>query len=69
MERFAEGAEDLRWFKSRHSGSDGGDCVEVAECGSGAVYVRDSKAVGMGGAVLRVRRDVWAAFVRVVAAD
>ncbi|WP_326755985.1 DUF397 domain-containing protein [Streptomyces hirsutus] len=55
----------LAWFKSSYSGTNGGDCVEVATA-AGAVYVRDSKAVG-GGPVLRVGRDEWAAFVALAA--
>ncbi|MFF0557976.1 DUF397 domain-containing protein [Streptomyces sp. NPDC004266] len=61
VERMAEHGDGLHWFKSSYSGSDGGDCVEVA-AGLDAVYVRDSKVVG-GGPVLRVNRDEWAAFV------
>lgn len=61
MERVTENVEELRWLKSSYSGSDGGDCVEVA-AGHGAVYVRDSKVAG-GGPVLRVGRGEWAAFV------
>ncbi|WSC56790.1 DUF397 domain-containing protein [Streptomyces sp. NBC_01744] len=61
MERVTENVDELRWFKSSYSGSDGGDCVEVA-AGHGAVYVRDSKVAG-GGPVLRVGRGEWAAFV------
>jgi hypothetical protein len=56
-----EQSDELAWFKSSYSGTSGGDCVEVA-AGAGAVYVRDSKAVG-DGPVLRVGRDEWAAFV------
>ncbi|MDF6061651.1 MULTISPECIES: DUF397 domain-containing protein [Streptomyces] len=56
-----ENVDKLRWFKSSYSGSDGGDCVEVA-AGHGAVYVRDSKVAG-GRPVLRVGRGEWAAFV------
>ncbi|GAB2442980.1 DUF397 domain-containing protein [Streptomyces incanus] len=56
-----EQSSELAWFKSSYSGTSGGDCVEVA-AGSGAVYVRDSKAVG-DGLVLRVGRGEWAAFV------
>lgn len=52
---------DLAWFKSSYSGTNGGDCVEVA-AGAGAVYVQDSKAMG-DGPVLRVGRDEWVAFV------
>ncbi|MCX4785759.1 MULTISPECIES: DUF397 domain-containing protein [unclassified Streptomyces] len=61
MEQVTGNVDELRWFKSSYSGSDGGDCVEVA-AGPGAVYVRDSKIAG-GGPVLRVGRGEWAAFV------
>ncbi|MEU6770196.1 DUF397 domain-containing protein [Streptomyces sp. NPDC046759] len=61
VERVAENGDGLHWFKSSYSGSDGGDCVEVA-AGVNAVYIRDSKAVG-GGPVLRIGRGEWAAFV------
>ncbi|MFH9706533.1 DUF397 domain-containing protein [Streptomyces luteogriseus] len=54
-------AAELDWFKSSYSGTNGGDCVEVA-ASLDAVYVRDSKAVG-DGPVLRVGRGEWAAFV------
>jgi len=49
------------WFKSSHSGSGGGDCVEVATS-QDAVCVRDTKAEG-NGPVLRIARGGWAAFV------
>ncbi|CAL9549853.1 hypothetical protein SUDANB106_04429 [Streptomyces sp. enrichment culture] len=55
---------ELSWSKSSYSGPNGGDCVEVA-AGPDAVYVRDSKAVG--GPVLRIGRDGWAAFVALAA--
>jgi Domain of unknown function (DUF397) len=61
VERMAERVDGLRWFKSSYSGSDGGNCVEVA-ADLDAVYVRDSKVVD-GGLVLRVGRGQWAAFV------
>ncbi|MFE7396349.1 DUF397 domain-containing protein [Streptomyces sp. NPDC057557] len=61
VEQVTENVDELRWFKSSYSGSDGGDCVEVA-AGPGAVHVRDSKVAG-GGPVLRVGRGEWAAFV------
>ncbi|MFC4607118.1 DUF397 domain-containing protein [Streptomyces maoxianensis] len=54
-------AAELDWFKSSYSGTNGGDCVEVA-AGLDAMYVRDSKVVG-GGPVLRVSRGEWAAFM------
>ncbi|MFF0075885.1 DUF397 domain-containing protein [Streptomyces sp. NPDC005494] len=53
--------DTLHWCKSSYSGSDGGDCVEVA-AGPGAVFVRDSKAGG-DGPVLRVGHGGWEAFV------
>ncbi|KUN89053.1 hypothetical protein AQJ66_06235 [Streptomyces bungoensis] len=61
VERVAEIGDGLHWFKSSYSGSDGGDCVEVA-AGVDAVYVRDSKVVGAG-PVLRIGRGEWASFV------
>ncbi|MEZ3181606.1 DUF397 domain-containing protein [Streptomyces pimonensis] len=65
IDQHVEQSGDLAWFKSSHSGTNGGDCVEVA-AGAGAVYVRDSKAAG-DGPVLRVGRDEWAAFVALAA--
>ncbi|MFE2279677.1 DUF397 domain-containing protein [Streptomyces sp. NPDC059454] len=61
VEQVTENVDGLHWFKSSYSGSDGGDCVEVAT-GLDAVYVRDSKIAG-DGPVLRVGRGEWAAFV------
>lgn len=49
----------LRWFKSSHSGSGGGDCVEVAIAVT-AVHVRDSKDVARPG--LSVSTASWDAF-------
>ncbi|ALO98704.1 hypothetical protein SHL15_7707 [Streptomyces hygroscopicus subsp. limoneus] len=53
-------ASGLTWFKSSYSGTEGGDCVEVA-AGTAAVHVRDSKAAA--GPVLTVSREAWAGFV------
>ncbi|AXL93581.1 DUF397 domain-containing protein [Streptomyces sp. CB09001] len=61
----AEHLDRLHWFKSSYSGSDGGNCVEVAT-GLNAVYVRDSK-IGGDGPVLLVNRGGWAAFVALTA--
>jgi hypothetical protein len=66
VEQVADSMDGLRWFKSSYSGSDGGDCVEVA-VRPGDVFVRDSK-VTVDGPVLRVGRDEWAAFVSLAAA-
>ncbi|MFE5045149.1 DUF397 domain-containing protein [Streptomyces sp. NPDC056637] len=65
VEQVADTVNRLNWFKSSYSGSDGGDCVEVA-AGLDSVYVRDSKVAG-GGPVLRVGRGEWAAFVGLAA--
>lgn len=65
VKQVSEHVDGLRWFKSSHSGSGGGDCVEVA-VGLDTVYVRDSKTAD-GGPVLRVGRDEWAAFVTLAA--
>ncbi|MFF8841502.1 DUF397 domain-containing protein [Streptomyces sp. NPDC015127] len=54
------GPARLDWFKSTCSGSDGGDCVEVA-ASVDAVHVRDSKDTARPG--LRVSRASWAWFV------
>ncbi|MFE9053335.1 DUF397 domain-containing protein [Streptomyces mutabilis] len=65
VEQVTENVDGLHWFKSSYSGSDGGDCVEVA-AGPDTVYVRDSKAAG-DGPVLRVGWGEWAAFVTLMA--
>ncbi|GAA2336656.1 hypothetical protein Scani_02940 [Streptomyces caniferus] len=54
-------ASGLAWFKSSYSGTEGGQCVEVA-AGNAVVHVRDSKDVA--GPVLTVSREAWAGFVR-----
>ncbi|MER8233769.1 DUF397 domain-containing protein [Streptomyces sp. NPDC094049] len=60
------GTDSLAWFKSSHSGGDGGQCVEVAT-GAETVHVRDSKDVARPG--LRVSYGAWAGFVGLVAAE
>jgi hypothetical protein len=49
----------LTWRKSSHSGSGGGDCVEMALT-PGTVHVRDSKQ--QAEAVLTFSEAQWAAF-------
>ncbi|GHD21698.1 hypothetical protein GCM10010313_55600 [Streptomyces violarus] len=56
-------ASGLTWFKSSYSGTEGGDCVEVAAATT-AVHVRDSKDTT--GPVLTVSREAWAGFVELV---
>ncbi|MDT0406340.1 MULTISPECIES: DUF397 domain-containing protein [Streptomyces] len=50
----------LCWRKSSYSGSDGGDCVEVAPAFS-TVYVRDSKNRALPSITVSAER--WTAFV------
>ncbi|MFH9106887.1 DUF397 domain-containing protein [Streptomyces albus] len=50
----------LVWVKSSYSGTEGGQCVEVA-AGTTVVHVRDSKDTA--GPVLTVSREAWAGFV------
>ncbi|BCL16134.1 DUF397 domain-containing protein [Micromonospora sagamiensis] len=51
-----------RWRKSRYSGSNGGNCVEVADNLPGLVAVRDSK--DPAGPVLTFTPTAWRAFIR-----
>lgn len=53
-------ASGLSWFKSSYSGTEGGECVQVAS-GTAVVYVRDSKTTA--GPILTVSREAWAGFV------
>ncbi|MGW1467577.1 DUF397 domain-containing protein [Streptomyces sp. NPDC002308] len=55
---------ELRWFKSSHSGAEGGNCLEVATS-PGTVHVRDSKQ--HTGPVLTLAPDAWTAFVAATA--
>ncbi|SFF49523.1 protein of unknown function [Actinacidiphila alni] len=55
------------WRKSSYSGSNGGDCVEVADNVPGTVPVRDSK--DPQGPALAFSADAWTAFVADVKAD
>ncbi|MBC2868887.1 DUF397 domain-containing protein [Streptomyces mexicanus] len=59
-------ASGLAWFKSSYSGTEGGQCVEVA-AGTTAVHVRDSKVAP--GPVLVVSRQAWAGFVGLAASE
>jgi len=54
-----DGNGALSWQKSSYSGSNGGQCIEVAA--SGGVLVRDSK--NPDGPVLTFPADAWGAFV------
>ncbi|SBT52084.1 DUF397 domain-containing protein [Micromonospora narathiwatensis] len=54
-----------KWHKSTKSGSNGGDCVEVADNLPGVVGVRDSK--DPTGPVLTFGPAAWRAFLARVA--
>jgi hypothetical protein len=56
------GLSGATWHKSSHSGSNGGQCVEVARNLPGIVAVRDSQAPD--GPKLIVPAREWAAFIR-----
>jgi hypothetical protein len=58
--------EGSKWRKSSRSGSQGGDCVEVAEL-SGAIGLRDSKNPGGGHQV--VSREAFAGLARWIKRD
>lgn len=51
---------DLTWRKSSFSGANGGDCVEIAETGTG-VLVRNSKLIEEG--TIPFTRSELAAFI------
>jgi hypothetical protein len=48
------------WVKSSYSGSQGGNCVEVAVSAQGRVLVRDTK--DREGAMLAFTPDLWREF-------
>ena len=51
---------NLTWVKSSYSGSQGGNCVEVAVGGQDAVLVRDT--MNRAGAVLKFTEARWRHF-------
>jgi hypothetical protein len=53
---------DSNWRKSSYSGSNGGECVEIAA--AGAVLVRDT--ADRSGPVLTFTADVWRAFTATI---
>ncbi|WP_432093904.1 DUF397 domain-containing protein [Streptomyces sp. bgisy100] len=52
--------DNPQWIKSSHSGSEGGDCVEVA-IGRRTIRVRDSK--DPHGPALTLTPEAWTDFV------
>ncbi|MGW5578130.1 DUF397 domain-containing protein [Micromonospora chokoriensis] len=53
-----------QWRKSTKSGSNGGDCVEVADNLPGVVFVRDTK--NRDGGTLTFGPAAWQGFVKLV---
>jgi hypothetical protein len=60
-----EGPNAVTWRKSSYSGSNGGQCVEIAA--PGRVLVRDTE--DRTGAVLEFGPDAWREFAAKVKAD
>jgi hypothetical protein len=58
--------DSVIWRKSSYSGSNGGNCVEVADSLPGVVAVRDSK--DPSGPVLAFAPDAWRAFMAAIKA-
>ncbi|MQS11733.1 DUF397 domain-containing protein [Streptomyces kaniharaensis] len=58
---------DFGWRKSSYSGSEGGNCVEVADGITDIVPVRDSK--DPHGPALSFTPEAWQSFVASVRAD
>ncbi|MGX1909632.1 DUF397 domain-containing protein [Streptomyces phaeochromogenes] len=59
---------ELSWFKSSYSGTEGGDCIEVA-LRPRTVHIRDSKLNSIDdGPELTVPASAWAEFVAHVGA-
>jgi uncharacterized protein DUF397 len=54
---------ERNWRKSSHSGSNGGECVEVASA-AGSVLVRDTTAPR--GPALVFTAEAWRAFISTV---
>ncbi|MFE5581121.1 DUF397 domain-containing protein [Kitasatospora sp. NPDC056531] len=53
-------SSELAWYKSSHSGTEGGACVEIAVT-PGTVHVRDSKDTT--GPQLAFTPEAWAGFI------
>jgi hypothetical protein len=62
MDELTRELETATWRKSTQSGSDGGNCVEVAELSGGHRGVRDSK--NPTGPALIFTAGEWDAFIR-----
>lgn len=56
-------SDQLDWFKSSYSNSEGGNCLEVALAPT--IHVRDSKTAPTG-PELHVSAPAWSAFIAAV---
>ncbi|MGW5093618.1 DUF397 domain-containing protein [Streptomyces nodosus] len=54
-------SDELSWFKSSYSDSEGSACIEVA-VSPHSIHVRDSK-LGVEGPRFAVDADAWSAFL------
>ncbi|WP_327584368.1 DUF397 domain-containing protein [Nonomuraea sp. NBC_00507] len=61
MDELTQELSTATWHKSTQSGSDGGNCVEVAELSGGRRGVRDSK--NPAGPALVFTPSEWNAFI------
>ncbi|MER6472803.1 DUF397 domain-containing protein [Streptomyces collinus] len=59
-------AEALQWFKSTYSGSEGGQCLEVAVT-PGVIHVRDSKQDPEDSATMQLSPGTWVKFAEFAA--
>ncbi|MCX4907607.1 DUF397 domain-containing protein [Streptomyces sp. NBC_00878] len=57
-------SEQLKWFKSSYSDSEGSDCVEVALTPT-TTHIRDTK-LAAASPELEVRAHAWSAFMSAV---
>ncbi|GAB2924050.1 DUF397 domain-containing protein [Streptomyces mayteni] len=58
-------SDELAWFKSSYSDTEGSDCVEVANA-LAVVHLRDSKTAPAGAPRLTFRPAAFAAFLGTV---
>ncbi|KAB1144253.1 DUF397 domain-containing protein [Streptomyces luteolifulvus] len=56
----------LQWFKSTYSGSEGGECLEVAATPQ-HIHIRDSKHTPEDAPTLQVTPATWTAFTKFAA--
>ncbi|MFC7380769.1 DUF397 domain-containing protein [Sphaerisporangium rhizosphaerae] len=62
MDELIRELRKVEWIKSTHSGSNGGNCVEIARLSGSHRGVRDSKSPF--GPILMCNGPAWNAFIR-----